>query len=303
MEKIKTFKTIKKLNMELMESSGKANYADGDIIVFDNIKEEHDRIEPVLLDLVLMIFCAKGKIQLDINNKSYTAEQGDFIICPPNTIIDNVMISPDMENKTIGLSYNAIQRSLHISKNMWNMILYVAKNPVIHLDEDRQILIRQYYELIAAKLHQAQHPYYKETMQSIFQTMFYELCSIIHPHIAEETAEMGLRQGDLLFKRFLRLLAQSDGRERSVSKFAEELCVTPKYLSTVTKATSGKTALQWIHEHVTEAISRQLRYSDKSIKEIADELNFPNLSFFGKFVRTHLGMSPTEYRKNPEPKQ
>ena len=292
-------KTIKKINMELLEGSGKASYADGDIIVFDNVRDDHIH-NLVQLDIVMMCYCAKGCIQLTINDKEYTATAGDFIICPPNTILDKIMISPDYDCRFIGLSHSAIQRSLHVSKNMWNMILYIAKNPVIHLSEERRPLVHQYYELLSLKLGQTQHPYYKEVMQSLFQSIFYELCSIIQPHITETTMETGLKQGTLLFKRFLKLLSQSDGRERSVSRFADELCVTPKYLSTVTKIASGKTALQWIHEHVTETISRQLRYSDKSIKEIADELNFPNLSFFGKFVRMHLGMSPTEYRKKIE---
>lgn len=292
--------TIKKIDMELLEESGKADYADGDIIVFDNIKEGYKK-GIYQLDMIVTVFCAEGKIQMDINGNSYTAEKGDFIICPPNALVERTMVSPDLDCKFIGLSHKAIDRSLHVSKNVWNMILYVAKNPVVHLDEREQHLVRIYYSLIKHKTEEKKHPYYREVMHSLFQTMFYELCSIIHPHIVDDdTLEVGLRQGDLLFKRFLKLLAQSDGRERSVSRFAAELCVTPKYLSTVTKAASGKTALQWIHEHVTENISRQLRYSDKSIKEIADDLNFPNLSFFGKFVRTHLGMSPTEYRKQTD---
>lgn len=290
-------KTIKKIDMELLEGSGKATYADGDIVIFDSVHD--DKVYNIVqLDFVMICHCAKGRIQLNINDKEYTASEGDFIICPPNTILDKVMISPDFQSRFIGLSHSAIQHSLHISKNMWNMILYIAKNPVIHQPTDRQQLFIKYYDLLSIKLNQAQHPYYKEVMQSLLQSIFYELCSIIQPHIIEPTLNSGLRQGTLLFKRFLKLLSQSDGRERSVSKFADELCVTPKYLSTVTKIASGKTALQWIHEHVTETISRQLRYSDKSIKEIADELNFPNLSFFGKFVRIHLGMSPTEYRKH-----
>ena len=37
---------------------------------------------------------------------------------------------------------------------------------------------------------------------------------------------------------------------------------------------------------------------DKSVKEISNELGFPNLSFFGKYVKRMLGMSPKTYRKS-----
>ena len=46
-----------------------------------------------------------------------------------------------------------------------------------------------------------------------------------------------------------------------------------------------------------EDITELLKYSEKSIKEIADELEFPNISFFGKYIKSHTGISPTEYRK------
>ena len=46
-----------------------------------------------------------------------------------------------------------------------------------------------------------------------------------------------------------------------------------------------------------------LERSDKSIKEIANELNFPNISFFGKYVKKHTGMSPKQYRENLKQKE
>ena len=55
--------------------------------------------------------------------------------------------------------------------------------------------------------------------------------------------------------------------------------------------------LDHIHETTVNTIRQQLRYSNKTVKEISTELDFPNLSFFGKFVKAHLGMAPTEYRQ------
>ena len=82
-----------------------------------------------------------------------------------------------------------------------------------------------------------------------------------------------------------------------VTWYAEELHVTPKYLSTTCKNVSGKTANIWINQFVVKDICQLLRYSEMSIKEISEHLNFPNLSFFGKYVKSHLGVSPKEYRQ------
>ena len=75
------------------------------------------------------------------------------------------------------------------------------------------------------------------------------------------------------------------------------MCITSKYLSNICKENSGKTAYDWIIEYAIEDINRLLSHSDMSIKEIANYLDFPNLSFFGKFVKAHLGCSPTEFRR------
>ncbi len=64
-----------------------------------------------------------------------------------------------------------------------------------------------------------------------------------------------------------------------------------------TKTRPWRSPLDHIHETTVNTIRQQLRYSNKTVKEISTELDFPNLSFFGKFVKAHLGMAPTEYRQ------
>ena len=82
-----------------------------------------------------------------------------------------------------------------------------------------------------------------------------------------------------------------------INSLSKKLNISSKYLSNTCKSNSGKTAYEWIIEYAVEDISRCLSHSDMSIKEIAGYLDFPNLSFFGKFVKAHLGCSPTEYRR------
>ena len=105
------------------------------------------------------------------------------------------------------------------------------------------------------------------------------------------------KQREVLFKRFIELIHTTRIKPRNVSWYAEQLCVTPKYLSTVSKRVSGKTAFDWINEYVLIDIRYRLKNTNKTIKEIADILEFPNISFFGKYCRAHFGMSPTEFRK------
>ena len=99
-----------------------------------------------------------------------------------------------------------------------------------------------------------------------------------------------------IFRKFLEKVSEDDGTHRSVSYYADILCYSPKHLSTVVKKISGRTPLSIINEHAMECIKYELKHSGKSIKEIADQFDFPNQSFFGKFVKNHIGMSPLQYR-------
>ena len=86
-------------------------------------------------------------------------------------------------------------------------------------------------------------------------------------------------------------------RERRVGWYAEQLGITPKYLSETVKNVSRRTPNEWIDRYVTLEIRVLLKTSTKSIREIAEELHFPNQSFLGKFFREHVGVSPSSYRK------
>ena len=72
--------------------------------------------------------------------------------------------------------------------------------------------------------------------------------------------------------------------------------LTAKYLSTVVKQSSGKSAVEWIEKYVTLDAITQLTSTSRTIKEIAYDLNFPSQSFFGKYFCRVVGVSPAKYR-------
>lgn len=289
-------KKEQKIDFDFILSKRAADYSDGDIMILDKIGVTP--IEGTIkLNMIIMMYVAKGRIQGDVNGQTYTASAGDVLVCLPDQFLDNYMMSPDFESKIVGLSYKAAQQSLQINNDVLSTLSYIAKNPVIHLDDERQALMVKYYTIISHKVNYPHGYYHKEIMHSIFQCAFYELCAIIAPHVQYADNGGNIKQANLLFSRFIKMLSANNGRVRSVKKYAEALCITPKYLSFISKNVSGKTALEWIHQSTTETIVRYLRNSNMSIKEIADTLNFPNLSFFGKFTKSQLGMSPTEYRR------
>ena len=92
------------------------------------------------------------------------------------------------------------------------------------------------------------------------------------------------------------LLGEHYKEQRAVGFYARELCITPKYLTTVIKRVSGRSASEWIDSYVILEAKTLLKYSDMSIQEIAYYLNFPNQSFFGSYFKRNAGLSPSRYK-------
>ena len=280
----------------LLTSLGLDDYYDGNLIVLKTVRGTSSRRDVMHLDMVMMVFCVKGSMQGDVNGKAYTVVPGDVLICLPNTYLANGVRSEDFDAKIVGLSYPGIKFQMQGRKEIWDILSYLRDNPLLHLDDQQRQLFIQYAHILEMKLASPAGKFRKELVQSMFQTLLWELATLIEP-LADKTYDGSSRQGGILFKRFLSMVTENGGRERSVRFYADKMCITPKYLSAVAKSVSGKTALEWIHRCTADAIALQLRYSERSIKEIANDFNFPNLSFFGKFVKANLGTSPKEYRR------
>ena len=110
------------------------------------------------------------------------------------------------------------------------------------------------------------------------------------------TTEHHVKTSDNYFQRFLDILHSNEVKYRTVEAYASDLCISPKYLTIICKKHSGKTANEWIREQVLEDIRYYLRQTNLSIKQICDQLGFPNTSFFGKYVKAHFGMTPMRLR-------
>lgn len=292
----KIYGTNNSVSFEDIQEAIQTDYADDDILIIDNI---HPFVgDSLTLDVILFLTCIKGKLQMRIKSQTFTLRPREVFCCAPNTTIDDCMISPDCETIILCISPRIAQSIFHTDKKIWNHYFRLSRNPVVKISEEGLQLFEHYYRLLRYRIKLTQRSYNKKTMVSLISALLHDLLAELESPSARETDGGALiSQGDILFKRFIELLSKSEPKKRSVSYYAERLYITPKYMSTTVKKISGKTALEWINEYVIEDIKRQLAFSSKSIKEIADYLMFPSISFFGKYVKKHLGVSPKEFRR------
>lgn len=143
------------------------------------------------------------------------------------------------------------------------------------------------------------HFYSNEVIQSLLRAALLVLCGVMNASINKNVSDPSVKMRSIpsvYFQRFLNLLHSGDVRNRSVQYYAKQLCITPKYLTTICKKHSGKTPLEWITGQAIENIRYYLRDTDLSIKQICDVLNFASPSFFGKYVRLHSWITPGKLR-------
>ena len=115
-----------------------------------------------------------------------------------------------------------------------------------------------------------------------------------------EENEMPDNRHEQIMKRFTALLEKFYQRERTVQFYADQLYVTPKYLSACTKHITGHTANWWINSYVLRDATNLLVHSNLSVKTIASRLNFEDQMLFGKYFRRQMGISPTAYKRQEQ---
>ena len=277
-----------------------------DLIISDNIDEVYKEMKSISNSFIAF-YCDKGALQFSIEGKMYNAQAGDLVVCTPRNIISLNMRSLDLQGIVICVGTSLFDETLpgvfHIDPNWWKKFLYLRQNPVIHATEFQIKLCLAYFNLLKTYMEDSENPYRQHIIKLTSQTAAVELLheldkwNLLEEDIAVKSKN-DISQKDRLFQRFMALLNHPTNTDREVRNYAEKLLVTSKYLSAVCKEKSGRTALEWITESTVAHIKYYLLQTDLSVKEIAFNLDFPDVSFFCKYVKKHLGQAPVEYRKS-----
>lgn len=283
--------------MEKVTDNEKIVYKDDRMIIIDNSNVTDTlNTSPIKSEWFVALLCIEGESTIYINNEMYSIHKNDFLLCHPQTIFEHKITNLDFKYCGFFLSPEYVKQISLISSNSWNAILFIENNPIIALDEKESSLFLQYYNLIRSKFETESQHHLKQLIDMLLQAFIYEFHDSMEKRIKIDPPQYN--SADNLFISFLDILVNSYPKQRSVSYYAEKLFVTPKYLSAICKEISGETASDLITRYVKKDIENLLKQPNKTIKEIVNELDFANLSFFGKYVKRIFGVSPKEYREN-----
>ena len=256
-----------------------------------------------LNDQGLIVICTDGMAQFDYDGQQIRLRKNDLFLYMAHSVASNFMSSPDFNCRQIWFTRSELWNINMYAEVSLADLAYLKQHPTVHLTDDDVQLLDDYFLLLCRRMRDRSPLLYPDIVRSLVSTMMLEmLCMMRRDKIQktvskdQENTTPGVHKR-LLADKFMQLVEQSDGRIRRVDDFARQLNVTPKYLSTILKETINRRPSMMIEHFTMGAIERRLRFTDMTMQEIANDLNFPNASFFGKYFKERMGITPLEYRK------
>lgn len=246
---------------------------------------------PFKVDMVAVIVLTGGTGRGRINLVSIEAVAPCMIIMSADQIIQADYVSEDFNCYVVVMSPSFVD-SLNINERM-DTFRTVSDNPVIPLTGDRLPPILTYIEMMCAVTRLADNPYRMEVAQNLTRAFFYG--GGFYFHKLDENVSRN--STDRVANEFMKLLDANFKRHRKIEFYAERMDLTPKYMSSLMRKLTGRSAGEWIDRRVIMEAKALLRSTNMTVQQIADELNFPEQSAFGKYFKRHTGLSPKEYRK------
>lgn len=248
-------------------------------------------------DYCLHIVCLQGSARFEIGDQLFNIIGGEIMIKSSAKPVVNLVCSGDLQVEAMIISQDYLTRNQPESDYKAIGYLSTLENPVFSVSKEDIAQIRHDFREIRHRLEQLYNNFFDEILRREVDIMIFDFYDM-HSRWVNIKVEGKTRASEIL-GRFVSLLQSGLYKEnRRVDYYASLLFLSPKYLSEACVDASGYNASYWIDRYAVEAISNELLETKKTLQEIADDFHFSAVSYFSRYVKTHLGVSPAEYRKS-----
>lgn len=277
------------------------SFIKGEIVLSDNMEipfsEPLEQLPqnnfPVQAGMSVVLFCLQGELHVRISLKEYRLRPDMFCVIITGMIFEVLSISNDFRGFMIATRTNFMPVTEKTTQVM-SFYKCLQSRHCFVLEEKEVMAFVGVYHSIKATLQELDHPYRIPMLQSYVQILYYRMLPIVLKEEESRSKYSHTRQEEI-FQRFIGEVEKHYRKERSVKFYADLLCISPKYLSTVIYKISQQLAGEWIDAYVILEAKTLLKSGRLTIQQISEQLNFSNQSFFGKFFKRCAGMSPKEY--------
>ena len=241
----------------------------------------------------IFALCSKGSLKTIINHTEYRIGVNELIVVPPETFVQLLTASDDVEIHAVMFSQRLIQNA-GMGKNMMDKFHIIGKHYVFSLSE---MVSQLYSEMFTFLSH-----LYKEVGEKLSEAVLQSFLSLMLQGVSElcpEQAKLKETPGSRhQYRIFVRMVHEEYAREHQVVYYAKKMNMQPSALCRLVKKESGHTAMEIINRTLIMDAKTQLRTENTQVKDIALSLGFNNAAFFNKFFKKHTGVTPQMFRNS-----
>ncbi|MDY4250806.1 helix-turn-helix domain-containing protein [Bacteroides pyogenes] len=244
------------------------------------------------LQACIVAICIEGTLKATINLLDYEIHPNDLITLLPESIIQLKDKTQKVRLCFAGFSSGCVERT-NLIQSIGEVYSKLIEHPVIPLSKEIASYLKDYFSLISRISCNDTFEIVPELADISLQTILTSI-HLIYRKIQKTTSNSNRKKE--ICRKLIQLINKHYKQERHAKFYAGLLGISLQHLSTTVKAVTGKTVSETIAYVIIMDAKAKLKGSDMTIKEIAYSLNFSNASFFGKYFKRHVGMTPLQFR-------
>ncbi|MDR0230458.1 MAG: helix-turn-helix domain-containing protein [Flavobacteriaceae bacterium] len=273
--------------MELIEQFS----SDFGLVYGKSNKDTLDRF-PLQLAYLTCFFVEGGEAIIAIDFKDYTLSKGNFVVVGEDNIVSFKQVSEDFSMHCYLVHRDMASEIAYVLPN--KLFSYLHYFPIQYFDVDNSITFN-HWQVLMRCIVDSTTIHTKRLMCNQFQSLFLMLSEKVN--YEEYYIEKRYSRQEELCWKFWDLISKYAKQHRDVAFYANELFVTPYYLSQVSQQFLDYSPKELINRQVVLEIKHYLVNTDLTISQIADILSFADPSYMGRFFKREVGINPIEYRK------
>ena len=252
---------------------------------------------PSRLNALIIGVGTEGETSLTSNLQEFRLKKDSLFIFSPKHILQ-VQSNNRFKAHLIVIAPDFLKRINIDTKRMMPLFLQFGSLPCMELTHAESQSLRSFISMVEQELKGSETDFSSEIIGGLIAATIYKVGDILTHYLTEhpEVDSPIHNRAEEYFRQFTELLGEHYKHERSVGFYARQLCITPKYLTTLIKRISGKSVSEWIDNYVILEAKTLLKYSNMSVQEIAYDRKFPTPSFVGSYFKRNAGMSPSQYK-------
>ncbi len=241
-----------------------------------------------------ILFCRRGSATVTVDQLRDRVTRDTLLLLLPGSILHLNERTDDFRVRFCAFSLELFSEAAYRLDPSFFHILH--EHAIIRLPDRIIEGVRNWFQMASYTYRDRGNIFRNTIIRNRLQNVLLEAFDKTQRFAPDVHSQTGTtRQADL-FQRFVALVHEHCTEQREVAFYADRLCISTRYLSTIIRSVAHSTAKEFIDRSVVLEIKMLLGSTELSVQEIAYRLHFPDQSYLGRFFKKHTGMSPTEFR-------